>query len=163
MPGIMEMALGAAPLAGGALLGAAAGSLRPPDLRAGIKADMDLLDRLPPEQTERRAELQRVIDLRIDDVIAAVDRSHQIKALATGYALNREGRLRDVLVFIMAVLFVIIWWQLNHSKPAWLPMFIALIALTVLAGWYALRGIVRALTPRKRRKAKADAQGPTAQ
>lgn len=161
MSGIMEMALGAAPLAGGALLGAAAGSLRPPDLRAGIKADMDLLDRLPPEQAERRAELQRVIDLRIDDVIGAVDRSHQIKAIATGYALNREGRLRDILVFVMAVLFTIIWWHLNHAKPAWLPMFIAMVALTLLSGWYAVRGIVRALTPR--RHSKSQAQGGATQ
>lgn len=164
MPGIMELALGAAPLAGGALLGAAAGSLRPPDLRAGIKADMDLLDRIPPDQTQRRAELQRVIDDRIDDVIAAVDRTHQIKAMATGYAFNREGRVRDLLVFVMAVLFAVIWWQLKHSRSGWLPMFIALIVLAVLAGWYALRGILRALTPRRRKaKAKADAGDAGAQ
>ncbi len=48
----------------------AAGSFKGPDVRASIKQDMDLLDRIPPEQVERRAELQRVIDLRIDDIIA---------------------------------------------------------------------------------------------
>ena len=164
MPGIMDMALGAAPLAGGALLGVAAGGLKPPDLRGAVKADMDLLDGLPPEQTERRAELQRVIDLRIDDLIGAVDRSRQLKALATGYAFNREGRLRDILVFVMAVLFTIIWWHVKHSRAGWLPMFIALIALSMLAGWYALRGLVRALMPRRyKAKAKTDAEDTTGQ
>ena len=43
MPGIAELALGAAPLAGGALLGLVAGNLRGPDVRGLIKQDMDLL------------------------------------------------------------------------------------------------------------------------
>ncbi|MEZ0049454.1 hypothetical protein ABIA30_000444 [Mycobacterium sp. MAA66] len=150
--GIMDLALGAAPLAGGALLGVAAGNLKPPDVRAAIKADMDLLDRIPADQVERRAELQRVIDLRIDEVIAAVDHSRQLKAMAAGYAFNREGRLRDVLVFVMSVLFTVIWWQIKHSRPGWMPMFIALLVLVVLSGWFAIRGIVRAFTPPRWRK-----------
>ena len=154
--GMMDLALGAAPLAGGALLGAIAGNLKPPDVRAAIKADIDLLDRIPAEQTERRAELQRTIDMRIDELIGAIDRGRQLKSTAMGYAFNREGRLRDILVFILAVLFSIIWWNLKHSRPGWLPMFIALIIFTALAGWYALRGLVRALTPARRRK-KTDA------
>lgn len=153
--GIADLALGAAPLAGGALLGAVAGNLKPPDVRAAIKADMDLLDRIPAEQTERRAELQRTIDMRIDEVIAAVDRSRQLKSTAIGYAFNREGRLRDILVFIMAVLFTIIWWNLKHSRTGWLPMFIALIVFTALSGWYALRGIVRAFSSVLHRDKKA--------
>ena len=150
--GIADLALGAAPLAGGALLGAVAGNLKPPDVRAAIKADMDLLDRIPTEQTERRAELQRTIDMRIDELITAVDRSRQLKSTAIGYAFNREGRLRDILVFILAVLFTIIWWNLKHSRTGWLPMFIALIVFTALAGWYALRGIIRAFASVLHRK-----------
>ncbi len=153
--GIADLALGAAPLAGGALLGVAAGQLKPPDVRAGIKADMDLLDRIPAEQTERRAELQRVIDMRIDDLVAGIDRTHQLKSMATDYAFNREGRVRDLLTFVLAVLFAIIWWNLKHSRTGWLPMFIALIVFAALSGWYALRGIIRALTPAKRRAKKA--------
>ncbi|WP_418002255.1 hypothetical protein ACNO8X_19025 [Mycobacterium sp. PDNC021] len=153
--GIADLALGAAPLAGGALLGAVAGNLKPPDVRAAIKADMDLLDRIPAEQTERRAELQRTIDMRIDELITAVDRSRELKSTAIGYAFNREGRLRDILVFILAVLFTIIWWNLKHSRTGWLPMFIALIVFTALAGWYALRGIIRAFSSVLRRKKKA--------
>ena len=152
--GIADLALGAAPLAGGALLGAVAGNLKPPDVRAAIKADMDLLARIPEEQTERRAELQRTIDMRIDEVIAAVDRSRQLKSTAIGYAFNREGRLRDILVFILAVLFSIIWWNLKHSRTGWLPMFIALLVFTALSGWYALRGIIRAFASVLRRKQK---------
>ena len=152
--GIMDIALGAAPLAGGALLGVAAGQLKPPDVRAAIKSDMDLLDKIPEDQAARRAELQRVIDMRIDEVIAAVDRSRQLRTMATDYAFNREGRLRDVLNFLLALLSSIVWWQVKHSRPSWLPMFVALVILTLLTGWFAVRGIVRALTPRQLRKAK---------
>ena len=63
MPGFAEFALAGAPIAGGALLGVIAGNLRGPDVRGLINQDMDLLERLPPEQAERRAELQRVIDI----------------------------------------------------------------------------------------------------
>ena len=59
MPGIADIALGAAPIAGGALLGIAAGAFKGPDVRAGIIKDFDLLQRIPPEQTERRQRLQR--------------------------------------------------------------------------------------------------------
>ena len=47
MPGIAELALGAAPIAGGALVGAAAGGFKGPDVRAMIAKDLDLLDRIP--------------------------------------------------------------------------------------------------------------------
>ena len=153
--GIADLAMGAAPLAGGALLGAVAGNLKPPDVRAAIKADMDLLDRIPAEQTERRAELQRTIDMRIDELITAVDRSRQLKSTAIGYAFNREGRLRDILVFILAVLFTIIWWNLKHSRTGWLPMFIALVVFSLLSGWSAIRGIRRAFTPSRVRKGES--------
>lgn len=85
MPGIAELALAGAPIAGGALLGIAAGNLRPPDVRGMIAKDMDLLDRLPEDQVERRAELQRVIDLRIDSLIAAVDKNREMRELAASY------------------------------------------------------------------------------
>ncbi len=47
MSGIAQLALGAAPIAGGALLGVVAGSLRGPDFRGMIAKDMDLLERIP--------------------------------------------------------------------------------------------------------------------
>lgn len=112
MPGIAEIALAGAPIAGGALLGVAAGNLRPPDIRALIVKDMDLLDRIPAEQVERRAELQRVIDIRIDDLIGAVDKNRELRQLAASY----EGNWRDIVVFICAVLFTIVWWNVDHSR-----------------------------------------------
>ena len=91
MPGIAEIAMAGAPIAGGALLGLAAGGFKGPDVRASIKTDMDLLDRIPPEDVERRAELQRVIDLRIDDIVAAVDKNRQIRELAVPTTDVRDG------------------------------------------------------------------------
>jgi hypothetical protein len=66
MPGIAELALGAAPIAGGALLGVAAGNLKPPDIRGMIAKDMDLLERIPDDQAELRARLKDTINRRID-------------------------------------------------------------------------------------------------
>lgn len=139
MPGIAELALAGAPIAGGALLGIAAGNLKAPDVRGMIAKDMDLLDRIPEEQVERRAELQRVIDLRIDSLIAAVDKNREMRELAASY----QGNWRDIVVFICAILFTIIWWNVDHHRANWTLMFIVLIVLSILAGVYAARGVVR--------------------
>jgi ABC-type antimicrobial peptide transport system permease subunit len=141
MPGIAELALAGAPIAGGALLGIAAGNLRGPDIRGLIKQDMDLLDRLPPEQVERRAELQRVIDIRVDDLIAAVDKNRSLLEVAQSY----RGNWRDIVVFVCAVLFTIVWWNVSHSRSNWLVMFIVMILVSIVAAVYASRGILRAL------------------
>ena len=139
MPGIADLALAGAPIAGGALLGMAAGGLKTPDVRASIKADMDLLERIPPENVERRAELQRVINIRIDDIVAAVDKNRQIRELASSY----EGNWRDIVVFVCVILFTLVWWNVSHSRSNWLLLFIVLIILSVVAGIYAARGILR--------------------
>jgi len=141
MPGIAELALGAAPIAGGALLGLAAGTFKGPDVRGAIKADMDLLAQLPPEQTERREALQRSIDLRIDDIVAAVEKNREIRALAASYS----GNWRDIVVFVCAVLFTIVWWNVSHARTNWAVMFVLLILLSVIAAVYAARGIFGAL------------------
>jgi hypothetical protein len=141
MPGIAELALGAAPLAGGALLGLVAGNLRGPDIRGLIKQDMDLLERIPPEDTERRAELQRVIDIRIDDIIASVDKNRTMLEIAQSY----RGNWRDIVVFLCAILFTIVWWNVSHSRSNWELMFVAMILLSIVAGIYAGRGIFRAI------------------
>jgi hypothetical protein len=56
--GLRPIALNSAPVFGGAMLAIAAGQFKGPNYRGLIKEDMDLLDRLPPEATKRRAELQ---------------------------------------------------------------------------------------------------------
>lgn len=140
MPGIAELALAGAPIAGGALLGVVAGNMRGPDIRGLIKQDMDLLDRLPAEQVERRAELQRVIDLRVDDIVAGIDRSRTMREAAASY----QGNWRDIVVFLCGILFTIVWWNVPHSRANWLLMFIVMIIVSVAAGLYALRGIARA-------------------
>ncbi|MDF2825152.1 MAG: hypothetical protein K0R68_2560 [Mycobacterium sp.] len=140
MPGIAELALAGAPIAGGALLGLAAGSFKGTDVRAVIKQDMELLELIPPDQVQRRAELQRVIDLRIDDLVAAVDKNREIRELASSY----QGNWRDIVVFICTVLFAIIWWNVSHTRSNWLVMFIVMIVLSCVAAAYAARGILRA-------------------
>ena len=140
MAGLGQIALNTAPVLGGAMLALTAGQFRGPDYRSLIKQDMDLLDRLPPEATDRRASLQRSIDNRIDDLIDAADRTHALRKAATSY----QGNWRDIVLFLCVVLFTIVWWNVNHSRANWLPTFVVLLLLSVVAAGYAARGIFRA-------------------
>jgi ABC-type antimicrobial peptide transport system permease subunit len=139
MPGIAELALGAAPIAGGALLGVAAGNLKAPDIRGMILKDMDLLERIPDDQPELKARLKASIDQRIDDLVRTTERSREIRLAALSYS----GNWRDIVVFICAILFTIVWWNVSHSRSNWLVMFIVMIVVSVVAGVYAARGILR--------------------
>lgn len=147
MPGLAEIAIGTAPLFGGALLGLAAGQFKSPDFRATIKQDLELMDALPPEEAARRAALQRTIDQRIDDLVEANDRSRQLRAAAASY----QGNWRDIILFICAVLFTIIWWSKETRTSNWLPMFVVLIVVCVVTAFYAFRGLRRSLAVLLRR------------
>ena len=148
MPGIADIALGAAPIFGGALLGAAAGQLKGPDFRGTIKTDLELLEALPPDQVERRAALQRTIDQRIDDLVQANDRTRRLRAAAASY----EGNWRDIILFISAILFTIIWSQKEHHGSSWLPMLVVLILVCAVTAFYALRGLRRTVAQLLRRR-----------
>jgi hypothetical protein len=148
MPGLAELAIGAAPLAGGALLGLAAGQFKGPDFRGTIKQDLDLMNALPPEQAARREALQRTIDQRIDDLVEADDRSRALRAAAASY----EGNWRDIILFVCAVLFTIIWWTKENRASNWLPMLIALIIICVVTAFYAFRGLRRSVAMLLRRR-----------
>jgi hypothetical protein len=137
MGGVTDLALGVAPIAGGIAIGAAAGYLKGPDIRKAIKQDFELLDLLPPEQAERRAELQRTINTRIDDLIAAADRYRLLRKVAVSY----RGDVRDFMLFLCTVLFTGVWWGVDHHKSSWLPMFVVLIVVSVWAAWYAFRSV----------------------
>jgi ABC-type antimicrobial peptide transport system permease subunit len=149
MSGLASFAMAGAPIAGGALLGIAAGNLRGPDIRGLIKQDMELLEMLPADQIERRAELQRVIDIRVDDIITGVDKNRSLLEVAQSY----RGNWRDIVVFICAILFTIVWWNVSHSRSNWLVMFIVMIVASILSALYASRGIARAVRTLLRRKA----------
>jgi len=141
MPGIAELALGAAPIAGGAMLGVIAGNLKPPDVRGMIAKDMDLLERIPADQPERRARLQASIDQRIDELITAGERTRELRDAAMSY----RGNWRDIVLFLCALLFTYVWWNISHARSNWLVMFIAMVLLSVATGIYAGRGIARAI------------------
>lgn len=154
MTGLGQIALNSAPVFGGAMLAIAAGQFRGPDYRGAIKQDMDLLDRLPPEATQRRAELQRTINARIDDLVDAADRGRALRRAAVSY----HGNWRDIVLLLCVLLFTIIWWDVDHSRSNWLPMFILLILLSVLAAVYTLRGTLRIAIPLSRRRRSDDEQ-----
>ena len=70
---------------------------------------MDLLDRLPPEATARRADLQHTIDLRIDALVAATHQGRALREAAASY----QGNWRDVVLFVYTVLFTVVWWNVK--------------------------------------------------
>jgi hypothetical protein len=47
------------------------------------------------------------------------------------------------VLLLCVLLFTIIWWDVDHSRSNWLPMFILLILLSVVAALYTLRGMLR--------------------
>jgi hypothetical protein len=145
--GLGAIALNSAPVFGGAMLAIAAGQFKGPNYRGLIKEDMDLLDRLPPDATTRRADLQRTIDARIDDLVDAADRTRALRRAAVSY----QGNWRDIVLFLCALLFTIVWWDVNHQRSNWLLMFFLLIVLSVVTAVYALRGLLRAATSFVRR------------
>ncbi len=148
MPAVADMAMGIAPIAGGLALGAAAGYMKGPDVRKAIKQDMELLDHLPPEAVQRRAELQQSIDSRIDDLVATVNRYRPLRRAAASY----RGGLRDILLLLCAILFTGVWWSADHHRSSWLPMFVVLIVISVWAAAYAFSGLRRFLFSLRQRK-----------
>jgi hypothetical protein len=146
MPGFAELALGAAPVAGGALLGLVAGNIKGPDFRGLIVKDMDLLERIPDDQAELKARLKASIDQRIDDLITTTERSRELRLAAASY----EGDWRDIVLFLCAIMFTIVWWNVKHDRSNWLTVFVVMIVLCVATGIYAARGAVRALLRRRR-------------
>jgi hypothetical protein len=148
MAGIAQLALGAAPIFGGALLGVAAGQIRGPDFRGSIKADLDLLDRIPEDEAGRRAALQRSINQRIDDLLQANQRSRELRVAASSY----QGNWRDIVLVLCAVLFTIVWWNVPHSRTNWLLLFVVMIIVSVVAALYAFRGLRRSLQALLRHK-----------
>src|SRR5271156_5055745 len=147
MPGMAAMAMGAAPIVGGALFGAAVGQLRGPNLREGIKQDLELLEQLPEIEAARRDALRRSIDDRIDELIVAEDTARKLRTAVSSY----EGSWRDVVLFLCTVLFSVVWWSVDHDRDSWLPVFVSTIVASVVAAGYTVRGLRRSVRRMRRR------------
>lgn len=142
MDDAIQLLISTAPVLGGLVLGVlAVNFFKGPDIRGSVKEDLDLLDRLPAEQTQRRAELQRSIDLRVDELIGNVERSHAMRDAATSHRRN----WRAAALFVFAVMFTYIWWGVDHTRSDWASMFAILILLSVSAFLYAALGALRAI------------------
>jgi hypothetical protein len=141
MSGLGAFALGAAPLAGGLLVGGMAGAGGPsaPDLRASIKSEMDLLQRIPEDQVTRRAALEQVIAQHIDALVVAIEKSRQLQR-RTSYLTENW---RDLVLVLTSVLFTVVAWHADHHRPVWLPIIIAAILMSVVTALYVLRGFLR--------------------
>jgi len=141
MSGLERFALGAAPLAGGALLGGMAG--KGTDLRAVIKSELDLLERIPEDQVTRRAALEQVIAQHVNDLVVTVEKNRQRRRSISYFTEN----WRDIVLFLTTVLFTVITWHADHHRPVWLPLFIAATLMSVVTAQSVLRGFLRHIRP----------------
>ncbi len=141
MAGLGAFALGAAPLAGGLLVGGMAGTGGPsaPDLRAFIKSEIDLLERIPEDQVTRRAALEQVIAQHVNDLVVATEKSRQRQRSISYFTEN----WRDLVLFLTTLLFTVITWHADHHRPVWLPLFIAATLMSVVTAQSVLRGFLR--------------------
>lgn len=152
MPGLGQIALNSAPIFGGAMLAIAAGAIQRPRLSSADQAGYGPARSAPGGCHQRRANLQRTIDARIDDLIDAADKSHALRKAAMSY----RGNWRDIVLLVCVLLFTIIWWNVNHGRANWLPTFVLLILLAAVTAVYALRGALRAATSLMRGRRGAD-------
>jgi hypothetical protein len=56
-------------------------------------------------------------------------------------------------------LFTIVWWDVSHSRANWLPMFVVLILLCVVAAAYAFRGALHTARSALRAQRRGHADG----
>ena len=98
---------------------------------------MELLERLPEDEADRRAALRRSIADRIDDLVVANEKRRQLRKAAIVY----QGNWRDIVLFLCTVLFAVVWWDVDHDRENWLPMFVVLILASAITAGYAFRGI----------------------
>ena len=141
MSGLEGFALGAAPLAGGALLGGMAG--KGTDLRAVIKSELDLLERIPEDEVTRRSALEQVIAQHVNDLAVAEERGRQRQRRISYFTEN----WRDLVLFLTTVLFTVITWHADHHRPIWLPLFIAATLMSVVTALYCAAWLLEAHSP----------------
>ena len=67
------------------MLGTLVGTFKGPDLRTALKSDIELLKSPPEENVELRAELQRTVDVRVYELVAFLDRNHELRQTAGSY------------------------------------------------------------------------------
>ena len=103
MAGLGALALGAAPLAGGVLLGGLAGKSgsNVSDLRAVILTELQLLQRIPEDEVARRAALKRMIGEHVDALLVAQEKSREFQR-KTRYFTEHW---RDIVLFVTTLLF----------------------------------------------------------
>jgi hypothetical protein len=143
MVGLGAIVTGAAPLAGGLLLGGMAGKSGPSgaDLRAVIISELDLLQRIPEEELARRAAFKRVIAEHVEALLVAQEKSREFKR-KTKYFTEHW---RDIVVFVTTLLFIVIIWHADHQRPVWLPLLIATIVMSVVTAISVVRGFLRSV------------------
>ena len=144
MSGLRAFALGAAPLAGGVLLGD-----RGPRATecSGFASRHQIgngpagADSARPGHPSSRAE--QVIAQHIDDLVVAIEKSRHLQRSTSYFVEN----WRHLVLFLTTVLFSVVAWHTDHNRPVWLPIFIAATLLSVVTALFVLRGFLRHVRP----------------
>ena len=145
MVGVGALVTGAAPLAGGVLLGGMAGKSGPsvPDVRAVILSDLELLQRIPEAEVARRAALKRMLGEHVEALLVAQEKSREFRR-KTRYFTEHW---RDIVLLVTTLLFVVIIWHADHHRPVWLPLLIATIVMSPVTAISVVRGFLTSVRP----------------
>ena len=145
MTGLGALAVGAAPLAGGLLLGGMAGkgirvlrTCEPSSHRSWICCSS-----FRKTEVARRAALKRMIGEHVDALLVAQEKSREFQR-RTRY-FTEEGHWRDIVLFVTILLFAVITWHADHHRPVWLPLFIATLVMSVIVAIAVVRGFLTSI------------------
>lgn len=50
-------------------------------------------------------------------------------------AASHDGTWRDAVLFVCTVTFTVVWWDLDHGRETWLPVFIVLLLLIAVSAY----------------------------
>ncbi len=85
----------------------------------------------------RRATLRQSIAERVDDLIEANARRRGLR----NAALSHQSSWRDLVMFVSTLLFATVWWYVDHERMIWWPLFVVLLAASVLFAYFAWRSL----------------------
>jgi len=145
MVGVGALVTGVAPLAGGVLLGGMAGKSGPsvPDLRGVIVSELQVLERIPEDEVARRAAFKRMIGEQVEALLVAQEKSRKFKRKTRYFTEN----WREIVLLVTTPLFGVVIWHADHHRPAWLPLLIATIVMSVVTAVSVVRGFLRSGRP----------------
>jgi len=102
-----------------------------------------LLKRIPEDEVARRAAFKRMIGEQVEALLVAQEKSRKFKRKTRYFTEN----WREIVLLVTTLLFGVVIWHADHHRPAWLPLLIATIVMSVVTAVSVVRGFLRSGRP----------------